>query len=1115
MLTLGDIAVLAKVPHFSGVSMNDVTLLSELLTVAEYGDGERLIREGDTDDEIFILLSGEVRVTSGRPSHEQELSRMGPGDMLGLLALVDNAPRSASCIAVGGVRAARLTREAYRKASTGSPALALAFHRALGAQLARDYRTVAALLEAELPTAERRADRPTSAEATDCDVAVLGAGPLGMMYAQWLRRMYPGARVVMLERRDIPGYKIGESTLSTTVRAFLDMGFTMPQLRRLFGNKTGIRFFWVGPESERPEREVDVVDLEETFQVERRVFELALQRLTREAGIEIRTGTQVEIESSDLDGVVKRLDCVGPHGEYALTAKIICDATGPAAVLPRHLGLYRKDPSLHDSFQTNCYFAYFRQKKPVPLLRWQDPATRHLCMPQGWVWFITLHSWESADDQTIAALVNDVMDHSSPDDADLPSRRDLASRHGAEFSLLTSIGITVREDMDTALDLPIEQRFQHYVQRYPAFGWIMEHYELVEQPYREKRRPYAAFLGLAHDCTQIAGDGWVAIGDSAQFSNPLFSHGLNYGSGTAYMAAVSSAEALASGDTSRAAFSAYERYGRETYPVLLRETDFFYRSWAHPDGFERTLMAKFHFGALDVTQRESYSETDPWVFDLLNPEWLALMERVREVEKRYEAAGDADGLAAAIAAIVDPFNAICRQKAKQLGLDYGEIFTNYDGEGRRLEGRDKPRGFFNGYQCPTCMLWQDDTLERCPICATANARRHVPTQSARENDSDQAPVLQSTERAEDRGGAASTRPSNEPDGRPSTLEADRANRRRFRSLRVAAIREETATARSLVFEVPEQEREQFRYAPGQFLTLQVEIDGEPLNRCYSLSSVPSAGEPPTITVKRIAGGRVSNWLCDRVKVGERLDVLPPDGRFTVPDRPGDLFLFAAGSGITPVWSIAQEALVTTPRNVRLLYVNRSVEETIFRGAITELRNRAARRFKLIERIGRREGRLDTRDVQAYCDGQTRGLFFVCGPWGFMDVVEEGLLDMGVAPEDLHVERFASPLKDRAVLAPAAQHGELPASLVTFDLFGVEHQLRCAPDQTLTEAAFAAGVAVPTSCEEGYCGTCIGRLTEGKVECAVDDALSKGQKKRGFVLACQAKPRSASLRVIFE
>lgn len=336
---------------------------------------------------------------------------------------------------------------------------------------------------------------------------------------------------------------------------------------------------------------------------------------------------------------------------------------------------------------------------------------------------------------------------------------------------------------------------------------------------------------------------------------------------------------------------------------------------------------------------------------------------------------------------------------------------------------------------------------------------------------------------------------------------------------MAAIREETALARTIVFDLPPAEREPFRYVPGQFLTLQVGLGGEMLTRCYSLSSAPSADRLPAITVKRIEGGRVSSWLCEQVAVGDLLDVRPPDGRFTVPDRPGDLFLFAAGSGITPIWSIVQETIATTDRRLRLVYVNRSSEDTILRAAIHRLREGAGRRLKLIERVGRREGRLDTRDVQAYVDAQTDGLFFVCGPWGFMDVVEEGLLDLGVQPENVLVERFASPrTKHEPVDAEVVEHAPATgqaSSLVTVDLFGIEQELRCAPDQTLTEAAAVANVDLPSSCEEGYCGTCMCQVTQGEVELEVDDALSKGQRKRGLILACQARPRSAELRIRYE
>ena len=157
-------------------------------------------------------------------------------------------------------------------------------------------------------------------------------------------------------------------------------------------------------------------------------------------------------------------------------------------------------------------------------------------------------------------------------------------------------------------------------------------------------------------------------------------------------------------------------------------------------------------------------------------------------------------------------------------------------------------------------------------------------------------------------------------------------------------------------------------------------------------------------------------------------------------------------------------------------------------------------------------------VQAYCDEKTDGLYYMCGPWGFMDVVEEALLDMGVADDKIFVERFASPKSSTP--APAAKPvPEAPKDeggrTVTLDVFGETHVIPYDGQSYITDAAAAAGVDAPCSCEEGFCGTCIARVVEGEVEMDVQDALSKGQKARGMILACQARALSKNLKVVFE
>ncbi|MGY2063304.1 FAD-binding oxidoreductase, partial [Nocardia gipuzkoensis] len=162
-------------------------------------------------------------------------------------------------------------------------------------------------------------------------------------------------------------------------------------------------------------------------------------------------------------------------------------------------------------------------------------------------------------------------------------------------------------------------------------------------------------------------------------------------------------------------------------------------------------------------------------------------------------------------------------------------------------------------------------------------------------------------------------------------------------LRVAAVIAETADACSLVFDVPEELRERFTYQPGQFLTLRIPSDRTgSVARCYSLASSPHTDDQPKVTVKRTAEGYASNWVCDNVKAGDELEVLPPSGVFTPKDLDEDLLLFAAGSGITPVMSILKSALARGGGRVVLVYANRDHDSVIFAAELRELADKQSR-----------------------------------------------------------------------------------------------------------------------------------------------------------------------------
>ncbi len=567
-------------------------------------------------------------------------------------------------------------------------------------------------------------ENPVMADDLDVDVAVIGGGPLGLFYAMWVKRFRPETRIVVLERRDRPVHKVGESTLSTTVRAFVAMGLTLPVMRRLFGNKAGLRWFYTEKDHDRLDLPFDIVDIEETYQVERRVLETALQYLMRtREGLDIRTGVQVVIRESQLEGEVKCLACQDEDGNsFSVRAKMICDASGPASLLPRHFDLYRKAPEMHDSFSYNSYFAYFRPVKPLPVEFWDYPATRHICFREGWLWFISLISWEANSQEQIEAMIKHLIDHPDPTDEGLPPREDLAEQFGMTYEPIFSIGFTIRTDRDVE-GMSIRERFEHWVNQYPAIRWVLDHFELIEAPYEGKQRSHFAFMNMLHDTTQVAGDGWCAIGDSAMFINPFLSLGLNYGTGTAYMAAKDTVAGLDAGDLSQAAFKNYQDYVTAIFEQKVRETDVVYRSFNDPTSYERNLAVIIANGILDVLPRDGYSDSDPYVFNPLEPKWVELTKQLAQVQREGEMTGrDPAEVALDVKQIIDDYIAMLRATTMLNEVPLSHYTRYYDDLGNRLDEANqmKGRGDYEAVLCSYCNLYFDDTLVCCPYCGTPN-----------------------------------------------------------------------------------------------------------------------------------------------------------------------------------------------------------------------------------------------------------------------------------------------------------------------------------------------------------------------------------------------------------
>ncbi|MGV0815541.1 ferredoxin--NADP reductase [Mycolicibacterium boenickei] len=339
---------------------------------------------------------------------------------------------------------------------------------------------------------------------------------------------------------------------------------------------------------------------------------------------------------------------------------------------------------------------------------------------------------------------------------------------------------------------------------------------------------------------------------------------------------------------------------------------------------------------------------------------------------------------------------------------------------------------------------------------------------------------------------------------------------------VADVIDESPDARSLVFTIPEDQRERFTYRPGQFLTLRVPSDlTGSVARCYSLASSPHTDPAPKVTVKRTADGYGSNWLCDNINAGDTLEVLPPSGLFTPANLDTDFLLWAAGSGITPVMSILKSVLAAGTGRVVLCYANRDERSVIFAGELRELAARYAGRLTVLHWLESIQG-LPTRAqlsgfTQTVVAGSTGFESFVCGPAPFMAVIKATLVEAGVERDRIHLEVFQSltgdPFADDTTEA-ATDSDDNDAAALRVDLDGTSHRLRWPRQATLVDVLIRSGVDVPYSCKEGQCGSCAATVVRGDVHMAACDILEADDIADGVILGCQARPVSDDVHIEF-
>ena len=488
---------------------------------------------------------------------------------------------------------------------------------------------------------ESYSDCAKNCSRSEYQVAVIGAGPQGILYASWLKQARPQLQVVVLERESQPKFKIGESTLSGFCKALRSVGISQEALELLFFPKNGLGFFHVDRSTENvvaaPEYILETFD--ETFQVERRLLDGLLIANARRLGVEVIQGARVDLAHSHLSDRGNTIAYRYQQQKYEIKSQLVVDASGPASVIARHLDLYNKEDV---NFQSNAVWGYFKNVNRLGDRQdWQNVAqfsrdeyTQHFCFREGWMWYIPLVSWENLADTERDSMLDRLIDAES-----LPSKAELAARHGCPEEDIISIGMVLRQDRDAKFAEGRQVAFDHYAEQYPAIAQLLEGAELVSDLYGTQQ-PLRARANIRGYAEQVVGDGWLSIGEAAFFVDPLISPGLTGGVATAYFAAQSTLRAIDRNDFSRRTFTDYESFVGKLYEALERDNQLVYMSFNHPKAIEliqrfQEIDARRHFNQHIMSD---YCLADTNVWGILNPIYQSLQKQLWKIMREAEIA---------------------------------------------------------------------------------------------------------------------------------------------------------------------------------------------------------------------------------------------------------------------------------------------------------------------------------------------------------------------------------------------------------------------------------------------------------------------------------------------
>ena len=345
----------------------------------------------------------------------------------------------------------------------------------------------------------------------------------------------------------------------------------------------------------------------------------------------------------------------------------------------------------------------------------------------------------------------------------------------------------------------------------------------------------------------------------------------------------------------------------------------------------------------------------------------------------------------------------------------------------------------------------------------------------------------------------------------------------FYKLNIKEVKRETKDAVSILFNVPAELQSNYKFVAGQYLNLKLTLDGEEIRRAYSICSAPESGEL-RISVKAVKNGLFSQFANGKLKAGDLLEVGSPEGKFTFEsqhDRQRNYAAFAAGSGITPIMSIAKSVLTSEPKSTFVLvYGNKSPEDTIFHQELHDLQSQHVGRFFVHYSYTQAKvenelfGRIEKSTVNFVLNNKHKELsfdkFYLCGPEEMINTVSDVLKEHNVPEKNIKFELFTSATSENKIQESLGGH-----SKITILVDDEETSFEMSQKQTILEAALKQGIDAPYSCQGGICSSCMARVTVGTAEMKKNSILTDKELAEGLVLTCQAHPTSETIFVDFD